>query len=71
MFNAQSSKPRSLHAVEWHVGLAPLIINYLHLVLQSHPFHRSIWAILRANMGEIETLSPQEDKERGEAFEYE
>ena len=53
MFNAQSSKLRSLHAVEWNGELAPLIINYLHLVLQSHPFYRLIWAILRANMGEI------------------
>ena len=53
MFNAQSSKPRPLHAVEWNEELAPLIINYLHLALQSQPFYRSIWAILRANMGEI------------------
>ena len=53
MFKTQSSKLRSLHAVEWNEGLAPLIINHLHLALQSQPFYRSIWAILRANMGEI------------------
>ena len=41
------------------------------MALQYQPHCTVIWAILHGEMGEIETLSPQEDKEREEAFEYE
>ena len=38
---------------------------------QYQPYCALIWVRLHCEMGEIETLSPQEDKERGEVFEYE